>query len=84
MYISNKEYWNKIDEESKKQFKNTFKFSSNDINKFILLLRKSNYPHSSLKWLINFGFFVIQMLHLECMSHANFIDFNIRSQCNVK
>ena len=28
----------------KKRFKNTFKFSDNDINKFILLLRKGFYP----------------------------------------
>ena len=34
---------NKIDEELKKRFKNTFKFSDNDINKFILLLRKRIY-----------------------------------------
>ena len=36
---------NKIDEELKKQFKNTFKFSNNDINKFILSLRKGVYPY---------------------------------------
>ena len=36
----NKEYSSKIDEESKNRFKNTFKFSNNDINKFILLLKK--------------------------------------------
>ena len=41
----NKDYWNKIDEESKKRFKNTFKFSNNDINKFILLLKKDLYPY---------------------------------------
>ena len=40
----NKDYSNKIDEEIKKRFKNTFKFSNNDINKFILLLRKGVYP----------------------------------------
>ena len=40
----NKDYSNKIDEELKKRFKNTFKFSDNDINKFILLLRKVVYP----------------------------------------
>ena len=33
----NKDYSNKIDEELKKRFKNTFKFSNNDINKVILL-----------------------------------------------
>ena len=36
----NKDYSNKIDEELKKKFNNTFKFSNNDINKFIFLLRK--------------------------------------------
>ena len=41
----NKDYSNKIDEELKKRFKNTFKFSDNDINKFILLLRKGVYPY---------------------------------------
>ena len=40
-----KDYSNKIDEELKKQFKNTFKFSNNDINKFILSLRKGVYPY---------------------------------------
>ena len=29
----------------KKRFKNTFNFSDNDINKFILLLRKGVYPY---------------------------------------
>ena len=29
----------------KKQFKKTFKFSNNDINKFIQLLRKGVYPY---------------------------------------
>ena len=33
----NKDYSNKINEEFKKRFKSTFKFSNNDINKFILL-----------------------------------------------
>ena len=41
----NKNYSNKIDEKSRKQFKNTFKFSNNDINKFIWLLRKVVYPY---------------------------------------
>ena len=35
-----KDYSKKLDEKLKKRFKNTFKFSNNDINKFILLLRK--------------------------------------------
>ena len=42
----NKDYSNKLDEKLKKQFKNTFKFSDNDINnKFILWLRKGVYRH---------------------------------------
>ena len=36
----NKDYSNNIDEASKKRFKNTFKFSNNYIDKFILLLKK--------------------------------------------
>ena len=46
MLPCNKDYSNKIDEELKKRFKNTFKFSSNDINKFIQLLRKDLDPSS--------------------------------------
>ena len=41
---SNINYWNKIAEELKKRFKNTFKFSDNDINKITLSLRKGVYP----------------------------------------
>ena len=45
-YLScNKDYSNKIDEELKKRFKNTLKFSNSDINKFILLLRKGVHPY---------------------------------------
>ena len=40
----NKDFSNKLDEELDKKFKNTFKFSNNDINKIILLLRKGVYP----------------------------------------
>ena len=48
-YLScNKDYSKKIDEELKKRFKNTFKFSNNDINKFILLLRKCVYPYENM------------------------------------
>ena len=38
-------YSNLIDEKLKKKFMNTFKVRNNDINKFILLLRKSVYPY---------------------------------------
>ena len=41
----NKDRANKLDEELKKKFKNTFKFSNNNINKFILLSRKGVYPY---------------------------------------
>ena len=45
MLTCDKDYSNKLDEKLKKRFKNTFKFSDNDINKFILLLRKGFYPY---------------------------------------
>ena len=41
----NKNYQYKLDEKLKKQFFNTYKFSNNDNNKFILLLRKRVYPY---------------------------------------
>ena len=40
-----KDYSNRHDEELKERFKNTFKFSNNDINQFISLLRKSVYSN---------------------------------------
>ena len=45
-YLScNTDYSNELDEKLKKRFRNTFKFSNNDINKYILLLRKGVYPY---------------------------------------
>ena len=41
----NKIYSNKSHEELKERLKNTLKFSNNDRNKFILLLRKGVYPY---------------------------------------
>ena len=41
----NKDYLEKLEEKFKKWFKNIFKFSNNDINKFVLLLRKSVCPY---------------------------------------
>ena len=41
----NKNYSKKIDEKLKKQLKNIFKFSNNQSNKFIVLLRKDVYPY---------------------------------------
>ena len=45
-YLScNKDYSDKTDEELKKRFKNTFKFSNNNIKKFNLFLRNGVYPY---------------------------------------
>ena len=41
----NVDYLKKIDKELKKRLKNTFKFSNDNINKFILLLSKGVYPY---------------------------------------
>ena len=42
----NESYSNKLDEELKKEFKNTFKFSKDGVNKSIFfLLRKGVYPY---------------------------------------
>ena len=41
----NENYLKTTDEELKKRFKSTFKFSNNDIYKCILLLKKGVYPH---------------------------------------
>ena len=43
MFTCNKNYSKKIDEKLKKRLKNTFEFSDNDINEFILLLKKHVY-----------------------------------------
>ena len=51
----NKSYWNKTDEKLKRRFKNTFKFSNNDINKSILLLRKGAYPYDYMDDWENFN-----------------------------
>ena len=44
----NKDYWKKTDEELKKQFQNTYKFSNNGTNKFLLLLKKCVYPYECM------------------------------------
>ena len=44
----NKNYQKKFDENLKKHIFNTYKFSNNDINKFILLLQKGVYPYEHM------------------------------------
>ena len=45
-YLSwNENHSNKIDEELRKRFKNTFKFCNNNSNKFILVLRKGVFSY---------------------------------------
>ena len=51
----NKDLSNKTDEELKERFKNTFKFSNNDINKFIFLLRKIVYHYEYMDGLEKFN-----------------------------
>ena len=45
MSILQKDYSNQLDEELEKRFKSMFKFSNNEVNKFILFLRKAVYPY---------------------------------------
>ena len=44
-----KDYSKKIDKELKKRFKSTFKFSMDDSNKFVLMLRKGVYPYEYME-----------------------------------
>ena len=43
-----KEYEKEINKELVERFANTYKFCNNDINKFIMLLRKGVYPYESM------------------------------------
>ena len=64
----NKDYSNKLDEEFKKRSKNTFKFCSNDIYKFILLLRKGVYSYEHRHEFENFN--EIHGGYYRCRLHA--------------
>ena len=46
--LINKNYSNNINEKLKKRFKNKFKFSNNNIDRFILVLRKGVYPYEHM------------------------------------
>ena len=61
----NKDYSNQIDEELKKRFKKIFKFSNNDINKFILFLRKGFYPYEYMDELKKFNETTLPDSHLN-------------------
>ena len=90
----NKKYSKRLNEELKKTIKSTFKFSNNDINKFILLLRKSVYPYEYLDDWEKFNEAILpekkkeffSNLNLETITDANYIhakiickDFEIRN-----
>ena len=62
----NKDYLEKLEEKFKKWFKNIFKFSNNDINKFVLLLRKSVYPYEYIDEWKKFD-------ETDCLKENNFI-----------
>ena len=51
----NKDYLNKCNKELKKNLQNTFKCFKNNINKFILLLRKGVYPYKYMDDLERFN-----------------------------
>ena len=40
-----KEYEKEFNKELKERFANTYKFGGNDLNKFLILLRKGVYPY---------------------------------------
>ena len=80
----NKSYSNIIDEEFKKWFKNTFHFSSKDINKFILLLRKGVYSYEYMdewerfkKTLLPQNQELYSNLNIEGITDANYVHSNI-------
>ena len=62
----NKDYSNKINEELKKQFKNTFKFPNDNINKFFLLLSKDVYV--MIIWMNG-----KRLIKHHCLKKKNFI-----------
>ena len=47
-FCCNKNYQKKFDENLKKRFFNTYKYSNHDMNKLILLLKKCVYPYEQM------------------------------------
>ena len=71
----NKDYSNKLDEKFKKRFKNTIKLFDNDINKFILFLRKGVYPYEYMDDLEKFNKTTLPEIE---KSYSNLIYSNLR------
>ena len=75
----NKNHSNKIDEELENRFNNTLKLFNNDINKFILLLRKDVYPYERMDDWENFNETTLpeeeefySNLNMENITNANY------------
>ena len=76
----NKDYPNKINKELKTYSKKTFKFSNNDINEIVLLLRKGIYP---FEYMDDWGMFhetaspkkedFYSNLNMEDVAHADYM-----------
>ena len=65
----NKDYTNKLHEALKKKFKNTFKFSNNDISKFVLLFRKAVYRYEYMDDLEKFNETTLPDQHYITTTH---------------
>ena len=71
---SNKDSSNKLVEKSKSKFKNAFKFSNNNINKFTSLLRNSVDPYEYMNHWEKFNETILPLKE-ECYSNLNMEDF---------
>ena len=79
----NKNYQHKFDENLKEQFCNTYRFSNNDNNKFILLLQIGGYPY---KYMIDWEKFNETLLREKeyFYSHLNIEDITDADYSHVK
>ena len=71
---SNKDSSNKLVEKSKSKFKNAFKFSNNNINKFTSLLRNGVDPYEYMDHWEKFNETILPLKE-ECYSNLNMEDF---------